>query len=167
MDMTVRYCASILLLAALFGHNAAGQSAESGTLTVDADTPVVEVDTRPAGRNFMRLPSLNYTFELVVDCAANLTPKAISLSIADTRKSLASSDIALGKLTSISLTVPKAQIGPIAMDGFCVTSSEQESLKIPAVLSVQASLLCANDTDSQIVYASKPLDVTLLCKEPE
>ena len=165
--MTVRYYASILLLAALCGPKAAGQSLDSGTLIVDADTPVVEIDVRPAGRNFMRLPSLSYTFELVVDCAADLTPKAISLSIADTRKSLAPSDIAVDEMTSISLTVPAAQIGPIAMEGFCVTSSEQESLRIPAVLSVQAALLCANDTDSHMVYASKPLDVTLSCKESE
>ena len=167
MGKTLRHCISILLLAVICSHSTAGQSVESGTLVVNADTPIVEIGARPPGRNFMRLPSLSYKFELMSNCAAGLTPQAISLSIADTRKSLAPDSITHDSSTLISLRIPASQIGPIAVEGFCVTANEQESLRIQAVLSVQAALLCGNDADSRMVYASKSLDVTLSCKDSQ
>jgi hypothetical protein len=151
----------------------------SGTLVIDADIPVIEAEQRPAGRDFIRLPDLEYNFELDPDCANGLLPKTISLSIADTRKSLSAENIPADSLTTTSLGIPAAQIGPIAVDNFCIAASEQdddnsqstdnqagqsETLTISSVLSVQASLLCANETDSQITYTSKSLDVTLVCK---
>ena len=167
MQMAVRYIISILLLAAICNHDAIGQSPEQGTLVVNVDTPVVEIGSRSSGRSFMRLPSLNYQFDLAAKCSPDLGPKAISLSIADTRKSLAAADISVDASTSVTLRIPASQIGPIAVDGFCASKNEQGSLRIPAVLSVQASLLCGNDEDSQMIYASKSLDVTLLCISPQ
>lgn len=176
MDMTLRFCTSMLSLIAVLCQDAAGQPTEAGTLNVNADTPVVEIRARATGRRFIRLPSMEYRFDMEARCAANLVPKGMSLSIADTRKSLSADDIAAEAITSITLRIPAPQIGPVAVENFCIAPDEESalltgnqkgntvSLKIVSVLSAQASLLCANDTDSQMVYASKSLDVTLLCQ---
>ena len=168
--MMLRFRTSIFVLTLICCHDAAGQSMEPGTLSVDADTPVVEIGLRSIGRNFMRLPSLGYKFEMEARCAAGLAPKAMSLSIADTRKSLAAEDISAESITSITLRIPAPQIGPVAVNGFCIDTeelNERESLTLLSVLSLQASLLCANDADSRMIYASKSLDVTLLCAIPQ
>ena len=166
MEMMLRFRTSIFVLTLTCCHDAAGQSMEPGTLSVDADTPVVEIGLRSIGRNFMRLPSLGYKFEMEARCAAGLAPKAMSLSIADTRKSVTAEDISAESITSITLRIPAPQIGPVAVSGFCIDaeeSNEKESLTLSSVLSLQASLLCASDADSRMIYASKSLDVTLLC----
>jgi hypothetical protein len=166
MKMALQFCTSILLPIVVCCHDAAGQSMEPGTLSVDADTPVVEIGKRSAGRNFMRLPSLDFRFEMEAYCSADLVPMAMSLSIADTRKSLTAEDISAESITSVTLRIPAPQIGPVAVDDFCIEtdeSNEKASLTLSSVLSAQASLLCGNDADSWMIYASKSLDVTLLC----
>ena len=106
-------------------------------------------------------------FDISLTCTADLEPVTVSLSIADTRKSLATKDISNTGITSITMTIPEAQIGPIAVNGFCVAAGVAESIRIPAVLSAQASLLCANDEGSKMTYVSRSLDVTLLCAAEE
>ena len=62
--------------------------AAAGDLEVTASTPDVEVSTRPAGRNFMQLPTLRFDMVLNASCPDPLTAQAVSLSIADTRVAL-------------------------------------------------------------------------------
>lgn len=164
MDIMTRQFVSIMLLALIFNHVARAQTTELEIFEVSADTPVVYVDKRSAGRDFMRLPSLDYWLELDANCPANLEARTISLSVADTRKSLAANVTVGEEKISVPIRIPAAQIGPIAVDGFCVAADAPETLRIPAVLSVQASLLCANEDTSRMIYTSKSLDVTLSCK---
>ena len=68
-----------------------------------------------------------------------------------------------------AVTIPASQIGPVAVEDFCAGNSddsdtEQRVIRIPAVLSAQASLLCESDAGSNITYASESLDVTLHCE---
>ena len=167
MDTTFQHLVSCLLLAFVFNQAAVAQTAGSEAFVVSADTPVVETDRQAAGRNFMRLPSLEYRFDLAASCPESFEAKTISLSIADTRTSLATNEISSDGLTSLTMTIPASQIGPVAVDGICVATDSQESIRIPAVLSLQASLLCANDEDSQMTYVSRSLDVTLMCKSAQ
>ncbi len=164
----------------MFYVNAFGQLTMPGSLAIEADMPVVETGPRSPGRNFLILPSLDYNFELDVDCATGLLPKTVSLSIADTRKSLATADISSNEVTPATLSIPASQIAPVAVGDFCIGAEEDQeqapavgdpepaldTLGIASVLSVHASLLCANDIDSQMIYASKSLGVTLLCVLP-
>ena len=167
MDLTIRQLVAILIFALSYAHVAVAQTVDTENLVLNADTPVVEVGRRSAGRNFMRLPSLEYQFDLTANCPAGLTVTSISLSIADTRKSLATNDISSDETTVLKMTIPASQIGPIAVDGFCVAPDEQGTIRLPAVLSVQASLLCANEEARQMIYMSRPLDVMLSCKIAE
>ena len=143
--------------------------ASAGDLEVSANTPVVGISTRPAGRNFMRLPGLEYLFAIDARCPAELQPSSITISIADTRVSLSGADLSAPMPLRIPVSVPASQIGPIAVDQYCTVNEPQRrdptapDLTIPAVLSAQVSLLCAAESGSEMTYASSSLDVVLQC----
>lgn len=150
------------------------QAPEQASLTIMASTPVVPVAERQKGRNFLTLPALQYEFDVSARCAAGLQPDGMSLSVADTRKSITRSDILVDSATSTLLDVPAAQIGPVAVADFCTvpddnatTAHEPEILEILSVLSAQFSLLCSSETGKQMTYVSKSLDVTLQCDRQE
>lgn len=145
-------------------------SAPAGELSLSADTPDVTISTRPVGRNFMRLPELEYKFVIEPDCDENLSAESVSLSIADTRVLQPVKDLAPGNPLQVSVAVPASQIGPVAVDSFCVAREDNvdaepaNSMRIPSVLSVQAALLCVSETSSEITYTSESLDVVLHCE---
>ena len=145
-------------------------TASAGELRLSASTPEVNVSTRPAGRNFMRLPSLRYEFVVESRCPEGLSPETLSLSIADTRVTKNQEDIQ-STATSLSVNVPASQIGPVAVEQFCTAESiEQEgrlSLRLSSVLSAQSSLLCVGDKGNDMTYASASLDIVLQCEDPE
>jgi hypothetical protein len=117
----------------------------------------------------MQLPSLDYLFAIDAQCPAELQPSSITISIADTRVSLSGADVSAPMPLQIPVTVPAAQIGPIAVDRYCTVNEAEESdtpdpkLTIPAVLSAQISLLCAGESGSEMTYSSNSLDVVLEC----
>ena len=143
--------------------------AVAGELDVSANTPTVVISTRPAGRNFMQLPSLDYLFAIDARCPAELQPSSITISIADTRVSLSGADVSAPMPLSVPVAVPASQISPIAVDRYCTANQTEESgapdpnLTIPAVLSAQISLLCAGESGSEMTYFSNSLDVVLEC----
>ena len=142
----------------------------AGDLEVSANTPDIEVSTRPAGRNFMRLPALRYDMVLTTACPALFSARAVSLSIADTRIALDADRLNESSRVEVSISVPAAQIAPVAVEGFCTdddgeqASTVARSLKIPSVLSAQAALTCADEETTEITYASAALDVILRCE---
>ena len=160
-----------LLPLALLLHWPALSSA--GDLEVSASTPDVEVSTRPAGRNFMRLPALRYDVVLTTNCPDLLSARSVSLSIADTRIALDAERLNEGPRLEISISVPAAQIAPVAVAGFCTDDDGEpagpgaRSVRIPSVLSAQAALTCADDESTEITYASTSLDVLLRCEVEE
>lgn len=161
---------SVLLLLAF---SAAGPTLAKDTLTVTADAPAVTIVPRNPGRNFVRLPTLDYKFEIRAECSDQRLPGSLSLSVADTRKSLPGDKIANDGPTEMSLQIPAGQIAPLVIEGFCVAEGErvgnglseaQDQITIPAALSAQASLLCESDEDKVMTYVSRSLDVLLVCQ---
>jgi hypothetical protein len=144
--------------------------AHAEDLTVSADTPTVVISTRPAGRNFMRLPDLDYRIAIDGQCPTALAPGAISISIADTRIAVGQSELAAADGLHIPVTVPASQIGPVAVGRFCTDATDgddgaaADDLRIPAVLSAQVSLLCTGEADNEMTYAATSLDVILHCE---
>ncbi len=144
------------------------------TLLVTADAPLVPLLPRNPGRNFVRLPTLEYNFEIRVHCSDSRSPALLSLNVADTRKSLAAEQIISDGPTEISLRIPASQIAPRVIEDFCVVqpggngdrnSVAHPQIAIPAVLSAQVSLLCEGDEDQAITYVSRALDVSLRCDQ--
>jgi hypothetical protein len=146
--------------------------AQSGELDVTANTPAITVSTRPAGRNFMRLPDLDFLFVIDARCPTGLQPGSLSISIADTRVSLGAAEAGAAMPLNVPVSVPASQIGPIAVARFCAadgdtdTGQPDSTMTFPAVLSAQVSLLCTGEAESDMSYVSRALDVTLHCESP-
>lgn len=146
---------------------------ESDSLSVAANVPTVSVAPRDVGRNFMRLPALEYLFEIRASCSDGRVPKSVSLNVADSRKSLAADQIVDGGPTELSLQVPASQIAPLVVENFCISltgedadaaSDARKQVSISSALSAQASLLCESEDDKAMTYVSRPLDVSLVCE---
>ncbi len=162
--------AAVLLLAMAV----AGPAQSKDTLSIKADAPVVPLLPRAPGRNSLRLPTLEYQFEIQVRCTENRSPASLSLNVADTRKSLAADEIATDGPTAFSLKIPASQMAPLVVENFCVAqdrdagehdSASRDRVTIPAALSAQVSLLCESADDKVMTYVSQPLDVSLLCED--
>ena len=160
---------------ALFIATAAGSpSRADDALSIAADAAVISIPQRDPGRRAMQLPTLEYQVRVSTRCSADRTPESLSISIADTRKSLAAAAIDADGVTDMNIRVPAGQIPPVVVEGFCVTANDQSAeiagsdnrLTISSALSLQASLLCAGDDGSSMIYASRPLDVSLDCVRP-
>jgi hypothetical protein len=154
---------------------AAGLADARDFLSVVANAPAVPLVPRDPGRDFVRLPALEFKFEIHTYCADSRLPESLSLNVADTRKSLRADKIVNDGPTEISLKIPASQIAPLVVEDFCIVQLEENGdrisavpmqITIPAALSAQASLLCASDEDEAMTYVSRTLDVSLVCNEP-
>jgi len=151
-----------------------GQSIPESGLTVSADTPVASILPRRPSRKFIQLPTLEFAFEIRVHCMMNRNPTSLLLSVADTRKVLGAEDIPVGAPVALTLRIPAAQMGPIAVDDFCHIADEdvagnddtKDQLTISAALSAHASLRCESESEQNVIYVSQPLDVSLVCERP-
>jgi len=164
MPANLRLAAFVILLPVA----ATTQTVSSEELILSADRPVIAVQTRRAGRNFMQLPAVDFQFDVRPVCRAGMLPKSLSLNIADTRGVLAEDRFDGDSPISISVRIPASQIAPIALDGFCAVQDAPQPepsqlLNIAGVLSVQASLRCESIDASSVVYAARALDVALRC----
>ena len=154
----------------------AAESEPQQGIEISADIPIVTVAPRRAGRVILRLPSLSYALTVNAYCDKNWQPASVSISIADIRKSFDAEQLQAGAVLQSELQVPSNQLAPLRVERFC-NDDEQEDFQpdstndnkitIPAVLSAQASLRCANESEQSITYVTKPLDVTLECRVPE
>ncbi len=156
----------------LFGVLPVAAAQGSDSLSVSANAPTVSVAPRDSGRSFMRLPTLEYVFEIHANCSDGRIPKSISLNVADSRMSLTAEQIASDGPTELSLQVPASQIAPLAIEDFCIAEDGddddidgdmQTELSVESALSAQASLLCEGEDDRAMTYVSRPLDVSLVC----
>ncbi len=176
--MKLFQCGFTLILAvAVLAKADTGLSEHS--LKVRASTPTVEVSPRMAARNYVRLPTLEFTFQLTAHCRGNFGPRAVSLSIADSRRSLSADQLGEANAGSeLTVKVPAKQLAPLAIENFCVRQPEGAGnvhsteypgtmMMVPAALSAQASLLCVDEEQEEIVYTSTPLDINLICKSAQ
>ncbi len=152
-----------------------GPAQGKDSLSVAANSPSVPVVPRNPGRSFIRLPTLEYDFEVRASCSDGKLPKSLSLNVADSRKSLAANQIISDGPTEFSLRIPASQIAPLVIEDFCITEVGEEGqtvndartqVSISSALSAQASLLCESDDDRTMTYVSQTLDVSLVCERP-
>lgn len=165
-------CSVAILLAAT-----AVTQAEENTLThallLTANTPRVEIARRSAARNYLRLPALEFAFQFTAQCAGGFSPQSMSLSIADSRKSLSAEQLAnMAADAELTITVPAKQLAPIAIENFCIvtateagaiTSPAKQAITLPAAFSAQGSLLCVYEDQQEMIYTSHSLGITLVC----
>ena len=153
-----------ILLLALFASTIV--TADETSLVVSSSTPDVNIKTRPSDRYSIRLPGLQYEFQLELNCEAGYEPDSVLLSIADTKKRFAVNEMPSDTGDGFSMKIPASQIAPLSVEGFCLASeSGVAQVTVRGILSAQASLLCSGDEDQRLMYASQSLDVTLNCDE--
>lgn len=159
----------LLLLAA-----ASAAWADRHLLEVEAVAANVAVAPGDVRRDSLRLPALEYVFDLTTRCAEPFEPVSVSLTVADTRRTIDTEDLqAGGDAGEFRLTVPANQLSPVPVVGFCVADdarageSTTGEMLLRATLSVGASLICASGDTQEITYASAPLDVRVRCEIAE
>jgi len=164
---------SIAILLAVAAVANAEENSLTHSLVLTASTPRIEISRRSTTRNYLRLPSLEYAFLFTARCAGNFSPQSMSLSIADSRKSLSGEQLEnLTAETALTMTVPAKQLAPLAIENFCImpandadamTPPSSETITVPAAFSAQASLLCVSEDRQEMIYASNYLGITLIC----
>ena len=162
-------------VALLLATTTAGPALTKDSLSLEANAPIVPLAPRKPGRNFVRLPTLEYIFEIHTHCSGSRSAESLSLNVADTRESLQARQIISDGPTEISLRIPASQIAPLVVESFCIVQVEEDDdrisesatqITVTAALSAQASLLCRGEEDQAMTYVSQTLDVSLVCERP-
>lgn len=133
-------------------------------VVVEVAPAVASVQPLAEGRRLLRLPALEFEFGIDASCGPDHAVASVSISIADTRKTLSDGEFQDNTVTNATIRLPARQIAPIAVDGFCPEAqSESSSLLIQDAVTAQVSLRCAGAEGESITYASRSLDVTVVC----
>ena len=153
----------VLLLALLPAH------AEDGARPVSQAEPAeITVDPVPAGRRLIRLPGVEFPLRLAPACPDDLAFQSLLISIADTRRSFTAADFEAAAEVDARMQIPARQIGPIAVDEFCIADSESSSaaVNISDAFTAHVSVRCGNESRQAVSYDTLALDIRLLCRLP-
>ena len=138
----------------------------AANLGVDADPAVVAIKPLAKGRKLIRPPALEFLLRIDAECGANAEIASISISIADTQRSLTSTDLSEAAPIATRITIPARQVSPIAVEDFCPIESPaaDDELVVRDALTAHVSLRCTSEAGESITYASRALDVLLHCE---
>jgi hypothetical protein len=160
----------LLLLAALTIASPALSEPEAH-LNVSAAPATAAVAQLPAGRNPITLPELEYEFVIDFQCAPPMQAESISISVADSRRTLDAAEIDARSSITSDITVPRKQLSPLALDGFCQVPASDNTpfteLSVTGAFTAHVSLLCTGDAQQSILYAAQALDLNLQCVHPD
>lgn len=133
-------------------------------LRVRAEPAVAVLTMQQGGRTLVKLPPLEFRLNLAPHCAAGGRAESLSITIADTRRTLRGEELQSGTLVDLSMRVSASQLAPFALREFCVDpASEGESLMLTAALAAQASLRCKRAEEQSVVFAAEALDIRVDC----
>ena len=135
-------------------------------LGLEVSPALAQIRPGVEGRRFVQLPTLEYEFGIDADCGTDHEVKSISISIADTRKTLIGEDLPADGPVDTTITLPALQIPPLALDTVCADPppADDERLVVRDVVTAQVSLRCAGPEGETITYSTRALDVTLACE---
>jgi len=137
---------------------------EVDRLSVLAEPAVAVLALQEAGDNLVRLPDIEFRLSLSPDCASGGRPESLSITIADTQRTLRGEELQAARKVDISVRVPAGQIAPLALREFCIDPVfEGDSVLITSALAAQVSLRCSQADDQSIVFAAEPLDIRVDC----
>lgn len=154
---------------ALLTATASSAAADGGELSVEVDAPVVEIDSRPPGPRTVRLPDITFTMRVTALCSDDMRTKFVSVSIADTRRTLSAELFGESTTSEQSISIPQRQLAPLTIDNFCLGNDGEhraEHLYIADALSAQLALHCAGEQREAVLYKAAPLAVELRCHRP-
>ena len=160
----------LLVAAAVLAAMPAQTDSPSG-LRVESSAAVAVIKPVPESRRLIQLPALKYDLRVAAACEAGQHENTVSISIADTNRTVDGSTFSDGGAVDIELIVPGRQSSPVVVDGFCRDSGESDTspeiARIEGAVTAHLSLRCAGEDQDSIVYASEPLNVTLQCERDQ
>jgi hypothetical protein len=156
----------ILALVLAFVCAQSAWSESNVRLEVEATAAIVQIEPLAVGRKLIRLPALEFELSIDAVCAPNSDAKSLSISVADTRKTISGEETAKISSAPIRFLVPARQVAPIAVYGFCPHSGKSSELLIRDAVTTHLSLRCLGADGHSITYASHGLDVLLRCDIP-
>lgn len=109
------------------------------------------------------LPTLEFPFRLDAACAAPATLDAVSINVADIRRSWAVGESSI--TVEEALVIPAKQTSPVVVD-FCLAEDDGMTQLVRSVLTAQIAVMCNADGRRSIEYRSESLDVELACRQP-
>lgn len=133
-------------------------------LRIQAEPAVAVLTIQERGRTLVQLPPLEFRLSISPHCAESGRPESLSITIADTQRTLRGEDLQSGTSLDLAIRVSANQLAPFALQEFCVDpAAEGESLMLTAALAAQVSLRCARAEQQSIVFAAEPLDIRVDC----
>ena len=133
-------------------------------LRIDAEPAVAMLTMQPGGRALVNLPDLEFRLSISPHCARGGQPESLSITIADTQRSVRREDLQSAAPIDVSVRVSANQLAPFALRGFCVDpAAEGRSMLLTAALAAQVSLRCTRDEQQSVVFAAEPLDIRVDC----
>ena len=155
-----------LISAALATLAVANAGLAAGDIVVAARETTAMVTPRTADLKLVNLPSLEFGLRAAFKCKGE--PVSVTLSVADTHRTLRREDLADERAVEVSLTVPPDQLALAASSRFCIADDPEtaDELLVPGLATASASLRCAGDDGDSLHFASAPLQVRLVCARP-
>jgi hypothetical protein len=140
-------------------------------LSVSAAAATAAVTELPAGRRPVALPALEYEFLIEFQCPPPMQAESISISVADSQRTLRTPEIdGLAVITS-DITVPRQQLSPLVLDGFCQVTDDEKTrlteLAVADAFTAHVSLRCAGEGQQSIHYVTRTLGLSLQCLSPK
>ena len=133
-------------------------------LRVHAEPAAAVLAMQQGGRTLVNLPPLEFRLSISPHCADNGRPESLSITIADTQRTVSGEDLQSKTSIDVSMRVSANQLAPFALRGFCVDpAAGGESLVLTAALAAQVSLRCARGERQSIVFAAEPLNIRVDC----
>ena len=161
----------LLLVAAASLAAMPAQTDNPSGISIETSAAIAVIRPVPESRRLIRLPALNYDLRVAATCEAEQQVNSVSISIADTNRTIDGSAFSNGEAVEIELTVPDRQSSPVVVDGFCRDSASSETspetTSIEGAVTAHVSLRCAGEDQESIVYVSEPLGVTLQCERDQ
>ena len=139
--------------------------ADLDRLTVEADPAVAAIPRLLDGRQLIRLPELVFPLRIDAHCGRGGEVQTVSISVADTRKTIAGDELSTRGPLHTSVTVSPRQIAPLALQQFCdADAAKGQTLLLATALTAQVSLRCTRDDEQSILFDARPLDIRLVCE---
>ena len=147
-------------LATLATANAALAASD---IVVAAQETTAVVTPREAHLKLVNLPALEFGLRAAFKCKGE--PVSVTLSVADTHKTLQREDLADQRAIEVTLSVPPRQLALAASNRFCVADAPEteDELLVPGLATANASLRCSSDDGDSVFFATAPLQVRLVC----
>lgn len=136
------------------------------TTRLEAEAARADASVRPmvAGSKNLQLPSLDFRINVEARCPDGKVAESLSISVADSRITLRRDEIADTNNHTVDLTIPASQVAPLSVENFCLAEDGgSQELLVEDAFSAHLSLRCSSEDGESIVYATRPLPVTLVC----